>query len=249
MNEKELVSIILPSYNVSDYISTAIDSCLEQTYKNWELIIVDDCSTDNTVSVIKEYLLKDSRIRFFRLDKNSGSAVARSKAIELAKGRYIAFLDADDMWFKEKLEKQIEFMQKNDYSFTCTKCVKMDIEGNVLDDDIKVYDVYDYNKILKRCPSNITVMYDAGKLGKYKVPDIKRRTDYVLWLKIIKDAKFMYALQQPLAAYRIRKGSLSNKKIRLIFYHWHIYRKLEKISVIKSIYLILYIIIRKITEG
>ena len=246
MKTEKLVSIILPAYNTDLYVGEAIQSCIDQTYHNWELLIVDDCSSDNTFSVILDYAKSDNRIKPIRLNENCGSAIARTTAIKMSMGEYIAFIDSDDKWYPEKLEKQIAFMQQNNYNFTCTKVVKCNMDWRVLDDDIRVYDVYDYNKLLKRCPSNITVIYNAEKLGRYSVPNIKKRTDYVLWLKIIKDAKHIYALPEPLAAYRVRKGSVSSSKIKLIKYHWHIYREIEHLGIVRSTYLIFFIIVRKL---
>ncbi|MGB4386964.1 MAG: glycosyltransferase family 2 protein, partial [Caldicoprobacterales bacterium] len=121
-----LVSIITPAYNCEKYIGETIESVLKQSYENWELIIVDDCSTDNTKSVVEEYIKRDKRIKYYSLDVNSGAAVARTKAMELASGEYIAFLDSDDLWMPNKLEKQISFMKANNYNFTCTSYEQVD---------------------------------------------------------------------------------------------------------------------------
>ncbi len=246
IDSPHLVSIVMPSYNASDYIRESIDSVIAQTYTNWELIIVDDCSVDDTEKIICDYMKKDRRISFYRLEQNSGSAIARTRAISLAKGKYIAFLDSDDLWFENKLTEQIAFMEKHGYLFTCTSYIEIDEHGNDLGSTVMALDEYDYNALLKRCPGNLTVIYDASVLGQFEVNNIKRRTDYVLWLQVIKKAKALYGLKKPLAAYRIRAGSVSSKKVRLVKYHWYIYRKIEGLSVIKSIYLVIYIIARKL---
>lgn len=247
MNSNSLVSIIMPTFNASKYIGESIDSVRAQTYTNWELLIVDDGSADNTEEIVKEYVKIDNRVVYYKLENNYGSAFARSKAISLAMGRFIAFLDSDDIWFEDKLEKQISFMESNGYTFTCTSYKKIDEDGNDLGKLIRVQQKYDYVSLLKRCPGNLTVIYDASILGQFEVNSIKRRTDYVLWIQVVKKAKMLYGLNQPLAAYRVRKGSISYSKIRLIKSHWFIYRKLEGIGVTKSASLIIYIILRKLS--
>lgn len=237
---EELVSIIMPAFNCAEFIGTTIESVISQTYTNWELIIVDDCSTDNTPKIIKEYMLKEMRIKYNRLMKNSGAAISRNKAIELAGGKYLAFLDSDDVWFPEKLAKQIGFMKENEYKFTCTSYAKIDESGNHLDQVIKTQKLRDYEGILKDCPGNSTVIYDADMLGKFKIPNIKKRNDYVMWLKIVKQAEYLHGLDEVLGAHRIRSGGLSSNKISLIGYHWKVYRRYEKLPVTKSIYLICY---------
>ena len=243
-----LVSIIMPAYNCEQFIGCALDSVIAQTYQNWEVIAVDDCSTDKTIDIVAAYAQKDPRIKYYKLSKNSGAAIARNKAIELAQGKYIAFLDSDDIWFPTKLEKQIKFMQENGYFFTCTSYTKIDEEGNQINKIVKAKPVSDYNDILKNCPGNLTVVYDAEALGKFKIPDIKKRNDYVMWLQVIKKAKYLYGLEEPLASHRIRKGSLSSNKVSLVSSHWKIYRNIECLSISKSIWLICYIIITSILK-
>lgn len=239
----ELVSIIMPAYNCADFIGNAIESVIAQTYQNWELIIIDDCSTDNTLQIIKNYLRKDSRIKYYKLSRNSGAAVARNKAIDMANGKYMAFLDSDDVWFPEKLTKQIEFMKENGYNFTCTSYTKIDEQGKDLNRIIKARKKSDYDGVLKTCPGNSTVVYDVEKLGKFKSPDIKKRNDYVMWLQVIKKGKYLYGLEEPLSSHRIRTNSISSNKFNLVGYHWKVYRSIEKLSLLKSIYLVLYWII------
>ena len=245
---EDLVSIIMPAYNCEKFIGKAIDSVIDQTYNNWEIIVVDDCSTDKTVDVVMEYIKKEPRIKLAKLDKNSGAAAARNKAMELASGRYMAFLDSDDVWFPEKLSKQIAFMQKNNCGFTCTSYTKIDEEGNYLNRTIWAQKKRDYNGVLKTCPGNSTVIYDAGKLGKFKIPDIKKRNDYVLWLQIIKKEKYLYGLEEPLGSHRIRKDGISRNKRSLVGYHWKVYREIEKLSLIKSVYLIIYWILATVLK-
>ncbi|SUY45685.1 teichuronic acid biosynthesis glycosyl transferase [Clostridium putrefaciens] len=240
---EELVSIIMPAYNCYEFINIALNSVIAQTYENWEIIIVDDCSTDNTAEIVKDYISKDLRIKYYKLDVNSGAAVARNKAVDLAQGKYIAFLDSDDVWFPEKLSKQIKFMKQNGYNFTCTSYTKIDDHGKYLNRIIKTKVKSDYDGVLKTCPGNSTVVYDAEKLGKFKIPNIKKRNDYVMWLQIIKAEHYLYGLEEPLGSHRITPGAISSNKSSLVSYHWKVYREIEKLSMVKSSYLILYWVI------
>lgn len=244
---EDLVSIIMPTYNCAKYIGEAINSVLSQTYKNWELIIVDDCSIDNTEEVVKKYLEKDNRIKYFKLSVNSGPAVARNVALEKASGKYIAFLDSDDLWMEEKLEKQISFMKQNNYNFTFTSYIQINENGEENGVIIKAKKKVDYNGVLLSCPiGNSTVIYNAEKLGKFEIPNIRKRNDYALWLQILKKEKYAYGLNEILAKYRIRKNSVSRNKLDLIKYHWYLYRKIEKLSILRSTFHICCWIIIKI---
>lgn len=243
---KDLVSVIMPAYNCEQFIADSIESLLAQTYKEWEVIIIDDFSTDKTALIIKTYLERDTRIKYVRLEKNSGAAVARNKAIDLARGEYIAFLDSDDIWVPEKLNKQISFMKKNKYNFTCTSYTKIDEEGNSLNLTIKANNKSDYNDILKNCPGNSTVIYNAENLGKFSIPDIKKRNDYVMWLKVIKKEEFLYGITESLGSHRIRKNAISSNKFSLVGYHWEVYREIESLSFLKSVYLITFWIFKSI---
>lgn len=238
-----LVSIIMPAYNCGDFISITLDSVIAQTYQDWEVIIVDDCSTDNTEEVVNSYKSKDPRIKYYKLDKNSGAAVARNAAVDFAEGQYMAFLDSDDVWYPEKLYKQIGYMKQNKYNFTCTSYTKIDENGNFLNRTIKAKHMSNYDVLLKRNPGNSTVIYNAQALGKFKIPNIKKRNDYVMWLQVIKSTKVLYGIEEVLGSHRIRIGSLSEKKVSLVSYHWKVYREIEHLSIIKSSYLICYWVI------
>lgn len=233
--EDKLVSIIMPTYNCAKFIGKTIESVIAQTYENWELIIVDDCSKDNTEEVVSKY--KDNRIKYHRLENNSGAAVARTEAMKKARGSYMSFLDSDDLWKKDKLEKQLEFMNKNNYNFTCTEYEQIDEEGNMLNKVIKVKKRADYNRILLDCPvGNSTVMYNVEKLGKFEVPNIRKRNDDALWLQILKKEKYIYGMPDILMEYRIRSNSISSNKLSLVKYHWQLYRKIEHLSVFRSVF-------------
>lgn len=237
---KGMVSIIMPSYNSANYINETISSVLEQTYTHWELIIVDDFSTDNTFEIIKDLSKRDQRIKPFKLKKNSGAAVARNNAVEQAEGEFLAFLDSDDLWLPEKLEKQISFMKMNNYDFTATAYNEIFEESGETRRTVLPKKESDYDGVLKHCPGNSTVMYNVDSLGKFFIPDIKRRNDFVMWLKVIKKANLLHGMDEVLTMYKVRDGSLSNNKKSLVKYQWKVYREIEKLSLTKSIYLLLY---------
>lgn len=237
---KKLVSIIMPTYNCAKFIGETIESVQKQTYKDWELIIVDDCSKDNTKDVVNKYL-DDKRIKYHLLKENSGAAVARTKAMELAKGNYMAFLDSDDLWTKDKLSKQIEFMEKNNYNFTCTAYEQIDEDSNNLNKIVYSPKRTNYNRLLLDCPvGNSTVMYNVEALGKFEVPNIRKRNDDALWLQILKKEKYIYGMKDVLMKYRIRKNSISSNKLDLIKYHWYLYREIEHLSVFRSAFHVCY---------
>ena len=168
---------------------------LAQTYENWEMIIVDDRSTDDTKSVVDEYMSKDNRIKYTLLEENSGAAVARTRAMELADGEYMAFLDSDDIWLPEKLSAQLDFMKKNDYAFSCTAYEQIDEEDNSLDRVIKTVKKTDYDRLLLDCPvGNSSVMYSVKKMGKFSVPNIRKRNDDALWLQMLKKEKYIMGM-------------------------------------------------------
>ncbi|WP_066890575.1 glycosyltransferase family 2 protein [Clostridium nigeriense] len=237
----DLVSIITPTYNCGKFIEETIKSVIDQSYDNWEMIIVDDCSTDNTKEVVEKYINNDKRIKYYLLEENSGAAVTRTKAMELASGNYIAFLDSDDLWMRDKLKNQLDFMKNNNYAFSCTAYEQIDEVGNPLNKVIKTKLKTDYNGILLSCPvGNSTVMYDVDKLGKFVVPNIRKRNDDALWLQILKKEKYIYGMPDILMKYRIRSNSISSNKIELVKYHWKLYREIENLSIIRSAFHICY---------
>ena len=230
-----LISIITPTYNCAQFIGETIKSVINQTYTNWEMIIVDDASNDNTEEVVKS--IKDERIKYIRLKENSGAATARNIAMENASGKFMAFLDSDDIWIKDKLEKQVKFMIDNNYNFTCTAYEKMNEKGDSLNKVFKPKKKADYNRILLDCPvGNSTVMYNVSNLGKFQVPNIRKRNDDALWLQILKKEKFIEGMPDILMKYRIRNNSISSNKLSLVKYHWYLYRKIEHLSVIRSVF-------------
>lgn len=234
-----LVSVIMPTYNCGKYIAASIDSVIAQTVTDWEIQIVDDCSTDDTESVLASYLNQYPQIHYYRLSQNSGPAVARTEAIKRANGRYIAFLDSDDLWLPEKLEKQIAFMEKTGAKFTCTAYKLMDENENNLHAVMVPPQKTDYRKCIRLSNpiGNLTVMYDQQVLGKFEVPLIKKRNDFALWLQILKKTDYCYGIEEPLAIYRMgRRGSVSSNKLKQAQYHWQLYNEIEHHSIFRSIY-------------
>jgi teichuronic acid biosynthesis glycosyltransferase TuaG len=237
MNKNYLISIITPSYNSSKFIPDTLNSVLAQTYQNWEMIIVDDVSNDNSIEVIEEYLKKDSRIKLVQLKNNSGAAVARNTAINAAEGRFIAFLDSDDLWMPTKLEKQLNFMIKNNYDFTYTHYDLIDEENIKYGKTFKAQKEVSYHDLLKTCSIGcLTVIYDTKKIGKVYMPLIRRRQDYGLWLKILKTTPKAYCLEESLAVYRRRQNSISSNKKKAALFQWKIYREVEKLNIFSSLF-------------
>ncbi len=207
-----LVSIIMPSWNTGMFIAESIESVIYQTYTNWELLIVDDNSTDNTDEVVKPYL-SDYRIKYLKNEKNRGAALTRNRAMREAQGEWIAFLDSDDLWMPEKLEKQIHFMNEHGYIFSYHEYVKIDEEDKPLNiyvtgpNVVNKRKMYHYDYI-----GCLTLMYSAKKFGLIQIKDIKKNNDYAILLKLCKQAD-CYLLKECLAKYRIRKKSISHDKL------------------------------------
>jgi len=244
-----LVSIITPSYKSERFIFKTIDSVLSQTYKNWEMIIVDDVSPDKSNEIIEKYIKQDSRIKLIKLEKNNGPALARNRAIKEANGRYIAFLDADDLWMPEKLEKQLAFMQEKDCALSYTAYETMSEDGRKLNTTINPPKELTYKELLK---SNrigcLTAMYDTEKLGKVYMPLIKKRQDYGLWLRILRGIDIAYGMDEVLATYRVMSNSVSSNKVDLLKYNYSLFREHEKFSVMKSLYYLIWNIYIKVAK-
>ncbi len=237
MDDLGLVSIITPTYNCAQYIGETIDTVISQTYINWEMIIVDDCSSDNTDKIVSKYQKRDSRIKYYRLVNNSGAAVARTVAMRLASGKYIAFLDSDDLWMPNKLFVQLDFMIKNGYAFTCTSYEQINESGKSLNRIVRAVSSVNYNRLLLDCPvGNSTVMYDVSKMGKFEVPNIRKRNDDALWLKMLRVEPYIWGIPDVLVKYRIRPNSISVNKFSLVKYHWHLYREIEQLNLLRSVF-------------
>ena len=221
--KKDLVSVIMPSYNTARFIGETIESVLSQTYTDWELLIVDDCSTDDTDTVVASF--SDPRIRYLKNEKNSGAAVSRNWALREAEGEWIAFLDSDDLWYPEKLEKQIRFMKKNQYFFTCTGRDTIDEESRPIGEYSRSPKHVGRIGMKLYCwPGSSSVMYHAPTVGLIQIADLKKNNDYAMWLKAIKKTDFYY-MDECLESYRIRKGSISHDKLKkLIHSHYLLWR-------------------------
>ena len=212
-----LVSVIMPSWNTSNFIAESIQSVIDQTYENWELIIVDDCSTDNTDEVVARFT--DKRIRYFKNEKNSGAALSRNRGLREARGEWIAFLDSDDLWSPKKLEYQISFMNEHGYTLSYTEYEKIDEESKPLQiyvtgpEKVNKHKMYNYDYI-----GQLTMMYSAKELGLIQIKDIKKNNDYAIRLQLYKKPDTCaYLLKENLAKYRVRKVSISHDKFRRKF--------------------------------
>ena len=237
--EKEKISIITPVYNCEKLIEKTIECVLNQTYKNWEWLLVDDCSPDDSAIIIKKYAKNDNRIKYFKLSENSGAAVARNKALAESTGRFVAYLDADDLWKNDKLEKQVKFMLENQYSFTCTDYEKITETGNSLNKIIKIPKKVDYNLFLRNTIiQTVGVMVDTKLTGKelLKMPNIRRRQDAATWCQLLKNGHDCYECPENLSYYRVVTNSLSSNKFKAIKMNWYWYRKIEKLSLWKACY-------------
>jgi len=234
--EDNLVSIITPLYNADKYIGEAIGSVINQTYKNWEMLIIDDGSEDKSHEKALKYSEKDKRIKVLKNERNLGVIKTRNRGIEIAKGRYIAFLDSDDLWKKEKLEKQIKFMENNKIFISYTGYEKINEDGS-LRGGIKVPKKVTYSDSLKgNVMGCLTVTYNQEKLGKRYFTELEMSEDHVLWLEILKEVEASYGISESLAQYRVLKNSRSSSKINAIKFQWEINRQIEKLNIFQSLY-------------
>ena len=237
---KPLVSIITPVYNGEDTIVETIESVLNQTFKDFEMIVVDDISTDNTRKIVEEYTKKDKRVKYYLLPSKGGASAARNYAISKASGRYIAFLDGDDLWYPEKLEKQIKFMQDNDYHFTYTDYEYIDENSKPLNKMRKCPKKMSYHRMLfGDSVGCLTVIYDSIAVGRISIPELKKRNDYALWCIILKKVKCGYKYNEVLAKYRKVSDSnslSSGRKIKLLKYHYRVHRNVNEFNPVTSVF-------------
>lgn len=241
-----LVSIITPVYNSEKYLAENIASVQSQTYANWEHILVDDYSTDKSADIILQCAAQDSRIKYIKLLKNSGAGIARNTAIKAAKGKYIAFLDSDDLWHPDKLKKQITFMEKNECYFSFTSYDIINEKGSVIKKNVEAKKTITYQVALYKNPIGcLTVIYDVQFFGKQLMPAIRKRQDYALWLKLLKTTN-AYGINESLASYRKTTNSISSNKWNLIRYEWKIYREEEKLSLLSSSFYLFSAIVLKL---
>ena len=240
--KKGLVSIITPMYKGATLVGETIESVISQDYHNWEMIIVDDCSPDNGagIAVVESYANKDSRIKLIASKENKGSSGARNIALKAAEGEYIAFLDSDDLWHPTFLSQQLQFMKQENASIVFSSYRRID--ENTKDELLRPFIVpekVNYNSLLKTCPIfPSTAVYDIKKCGKYFFNEMlgSMRDDYVYWLAMLKNIKYAYGNKEILVDYRIRKDSVTASKKKVIIPQWNVLRKIEKKSILKSIY-------------
>lgn len=242
---EELVSIITPCYNSAAFVGEAINSVISQTYTNWEMILIDDVSKDNTADIIKNYCQSDPRIRFFQLEQNSGSAAhPRNRGIREAKGRFIAFLDSDDVWLPDKLSRQLELFQQEQVAIVYSDYEKMKENGKRNHRLIKAPQVTDYRQLLKgNTIGCLTAIYDTAKVGKIYFQPIGHE-DYVLWLEILREGFIAVNCNCITALYRVRDTSLSSNKIKALGWTWNIFRHVEKLNFFQSSYCFLHYAIK-----
>jgi glycosyltransferase involved in cell wall biosynthesis len=229
----------MPSYNCGLYVEETIRSVQAQTYQNWEIVFVDDCSTDDTIKLVQKLQLSDKRIRLFKNTINSGAAIARDYALCEAKGKWIAFLDSDDLWEPTKLEKQIAFMEEHGYAFTYTGYCEINEESKETGVVISGPKCVTKAGMFAFCwPGCLTIVYDREKIGLVQIKDIKKNNDYAMWLKVCQKAN-CYLLDECLAKYRRgRKGSISTHRyMTLIKWHYELFRYAEEMNPIASVFL------------
>lgn len=241
----KLVSIITPTFNSASYIAETIQSVQNQTYQNWELIIVDDGSSDETVSIIQQIQKTEHRVNLVIQPKNVGPAITRNIGIELAQGKYLTFLDADDIWFPDFIQNSITTIQQTKVPFVFSSYRRADEALNFIYSDFIVPQKVTYTDILKtNSISCLTAFLDIEVLGRKFMPIIQKRQDMGLWLQYLKEIPFAHGIQEPKAIYRIRKNSLSRKKSDLIKYQWQFYREVENLSVTQSAYYMVHWMVR-----
>ena len=233
--ERDLVSIIIPVYNAERFLDDTINTVLNQTYDNWELILVNDCSTDNSKKVAKKYL--SDKIKWIENKVNSGAALTRNRGIDEAKGRFICFLDADDLWDKDKLQKQVKFMKESECAFSFTGYEFADENGNPNGKKVFVPNKISYKQALRNTTIwTSTVMFDMNKFTKDDIymPNV-RSEDTACWWKVLKKVYFAYGLNEVLSYYRRTQGTLSSNKIKAIKRIWNLYRNVEQLGILKSL--------------
>jgi teichuronic acid biosynthesis glycosyltransferase TuaG len=226
MKDAPKVSVITPFYNSEKFLEETIQSVINQTFSHWELLLVNDSSTDNSRNIAEKYCAADSRIQLINLKKNSGAGIARNNGTQNAKGKYIAFLDADDVWLPHKLETQLEFMEKHQVNLCFSSYLLMDEQGNQMGKMIEALQELSYQKLLKsNYIGNLTGIYNAEVLGKIYSPEIRKRQDWALWLKILKSEKVALGIKESLAIYRLRNDSISQNKLALLKYNFAVYNE------------------------
>ena len=240
---KDLISIVVPVYNASRFLDETIKSVKDQTIDNWELIFVDDCSTDNSEDIIKQYMKDDKRIKYFKQDKNGGPALARNKGIDLSKGNFLCFLDADDFWDNDKLEKQLNFMKEKNIAFSYTSYEFALYNGDKTGKKVKAKEELKYKEVLSNnIISTITVMFNLKLIDKelIKMPNLKYVEDTATWFKILRNGYTAYGISDIYSYYRRSANTESSNKFKTQKSLWNLYRNEEKLSVFKSLKTLLF---------
>lgn len=230
------VTIIMPTYNCAPFVREAIGSVLAQTFGDWELIVVDDCSTDGTAEIAETLASTDARIQVVRLTHNSGAAVARNRALEIARGDFVAFLDGDDVWLPAKLSVQVAFMVEGGHPLSCTGYLRMSEEGRFLSIVRVPASVTRQQLITRNSMACLTVMYDRTRFASRRMPLIRKGQDFGFWLGLLAECGVAAGLDQPLARYRIRRRSVSSNKVRALLWTWELYRNHLNMSVPSSLF-------------
>jgi teichuronic acid biosynthesis glycosyltransferase TuaG len=238
--DKPLVSIVIPTYNSENFIQETIHSVQNQSYKNWEIIAVDDCSTDLTVAIIEQLITTDDRIKLWQLDTNSGAGIARNLAIAKATGDYIAFLDSDDLWKPLKLEKQLQFIRSNSIPFTFSFYDLINEAGKPLNITVEAPKNLSYlHLFFCNFVGNLTGIYEVKYFGKLTISSKRKRQDWILWLRILKIIKNAKPVPESLAYYRVRNNSLSASKIDLLKHNFQVYRGFHGFNTIFSLFIMI----------
>ena len=244
MKDFGLVSIITPSWNCARFVEETLQSVLAQTYSNWELIFQDDCSTDNTQEIVECYAAKDSRIKYDCNAKNSGAAITRNNALKKASGRWIAFLDSDDVWFPTKLEEQLQFMTQANYAFSYHEYIEIDEHSKELGVHVSGKSIVRKFDMYACCwPGCLSVIYDANKIGLIQIQDVRKNNDTAMWLRVIQKAD-CHLLPKTLGKYRRRQGSITPPSIKdRILWHYRLFRDAENMNKFSAFILMLINII------
>ncbi|MBD0778090.1 glycosyltransferase family 2 protein [Maribacter sp. ANRC-HE7] len=237
--ERHLISIITPVHNSAQFIEATIETVLKQTYSHWEMILIDDCSEDGSVAIIEKLAKKDRRFKLIKNLEKSGAGIARNKGISVAKGTFITFLDSDDLWFPNFLATSLNTCLVNNYEFVFSSYERRDEGLNSLISDFIVPQKVTYKDVLKSCPILCSSTFiDIRRIGKHYMPDLKKRQDWCFFLSVLKEVEYAYGIIEPMVIYRMRKDSISRNKLKLIPYVWKVYRDVEKLSFVRSFYLL-----------
>ncbi len=251
MNEVylDLVSIVTPTYNSGNFISETIQSILNQSYTNFELIVIDDCSKDNTVEIVKTFSEKDSRVNLIQLELNSGAAVARNIGLENSKGRFIAFCDCDDIWFENKLEYQIRFMLEKSIPISFTSYQLINEKGVSMNKVINAIDKITYLEYLKNTIIGMsTAMIDTSLVKEFRFENIRTRQDTMLWITLLKRGHVAYGIKEVLVKYTVRSNSISANKFKAASKVWDLYYNMEKMGLFKSSYYFIFYVLNAIKK-